>query len=255
MRFSILLLVFSLTVDAAQILKSTGDGKLVVIAHEEKGFWKLEEAVCVFRKGKSLTCGSIAKVTPQGALVKFPAGVKLEKEDTVQRDVDKSQNRKTASTSLAMVKQAGGASSYKFSVGALGWLSYVFPTIGIEKSLGQRFGVALVPSFFGGASGATSLLSIGAYVALNYYHSGGFRGFWVATGPGTFAMTGIIPTVSETKWVLSYLLALGWRWDFGGINVGVAGGGQYLGDPALAAVVVEAIGFQPLVALDVGYRF
>ncbi len=72
-----------------------------------------------------------------------------------------------------------------------------------------------------------------------------------------FSFSGTSTTgVEESATSIAGLGTVGWRarWDFG-LNVGIAGGFQYIADPAISFTTVKSTGFQPLLLLDIGVSF
>ena len=263
LKMTICLLLASIPAFGAEVLKVSDSARVISITHEERRQWAVRDYVCVVQEDREVACGTVAKTGPRGAVVRLenpspqiavgdrvkfappgrkPAMVLL---DSIAPD----ENTKIQRNSLTAGLGAGK--------------SFFYPLLHYQRLLGDSVSVGLLPLYMGSKTDLTgaAAAAFGGYVTLNYYGSDFFRGVWGQVGFGAIhvtAQTGdsLVGFQRQSGTSMGFLTTFGYRgyWDLG-MNIGAAMGGQFLSDPKINLMEISAIGFQPLLMLDVGINF
>lgn len=277
----------------SKVLKVGRDRINVAVTHDAgRTPWREQDRLCISQNGRPIVCGTVIRTSPKGAILRLEkATTEVAAGDIVTQTEPRrggsdgttaaptaaaaSPAKPVAANNLrgvrrrrpatALMGSANGSheapARFNISAGLSAGLSYFYPTIDFQVRVSKHFAIGVIPFYLRASADTTSLTAIGGFGTLNYYFDGYFRGFWVQGGGGfvSFSTTDSIdPTnpVTESVGVPAGIFTLGWRgyWDFG-LNIGVAGGLQYIGSPTFTSTEVKSAGAQPLFLLDVGLNF
>lgn len=260
--------VASVPAHAGQVLKTAGKKALVSIGSGDD--WGPDDSVCFYRGAKKLGCGTVLRIVKEKALVSV-GGVKLTKGDRVEgmgrpretrRERPRESERETAAADVgesygsANNRRFGKPIKFDLTAGMNASLNLFYPTIGFQYSILPYLSLGLRPSFFRLRSETSTLVSYGGIFTVNYYRDHHFKGLWGQLGAGAFLYNISQGSLSESPTTFVGLATIGWRLRFkSGLNIGIAGGVQYIGSPQSALVAIEFDGARPIAILDAGFAF
>lgn len=262
------------SVRAGEVLKTAGKKVLVGVGSGDD--WSVDDSVCFYRGSKKIGCGTVVKMAKAKALVEV-GSLKLSKGDraegtrassaktTSKRKIkeEEPEDRATASAEEAG-ESYGSASNRRFDKplkfdltgGLNASLNLFYPTLTFQLGLSPSIALGLRPAFFRLRSETSTLSAYGAMLTVNYYRDHHFKGLWGQAGIGAYFYSITQGASSESPKTLVGLATIGWRLRFKtGLNIGIAGGVQYIGSPNSTLVAVEFDGIRPIAVLDAGFAF
>lgn len=163
--------------------------------------------------------------------------------------------------SVTPVDHSGDWSS-DLTLGANAGFNHFFPVLHYQLKLSEAFAFGIAPLFFSAGLEDTTVTAFGGFLTINYYDKAMFRGLWGQFGLGTYHFnasqdaSGSIAAQSENSLSAAVLITAGWRFGWEkGINIGFAGGFQFVTSPKISLVSIDFKNFQPSVLVDIGLNF
>lgn len=241
---------------AAEVIAVSSGKKNVAISHENIGKWAVEDRACIVQNETDVVCGTVAKTTAKGAIVKLDTVFEgLSIGDKVRKS---GSGRRLAAETVETFNTQYNPRDFDLTAGLGVGLSFFYPLIHFQVGLGKHFALGIQPFLYKASGGTTSISAIGGMITANYYAQPYFRGFWISAGAGINSLSVEDPAffISEKATSTVGMFTLGYRARWAkGLNAGIAGGVQYLSDPNFTTIALKSTGIQPLFTLDFGINF
>jgi len=218
--------------------------------------------LCVWRGDEEIACGIVLRVLPRGVLVKldfqkarvgrgdrvhfaggrYPA-VASRADEAVIEDTRKTRPRRKY--------------PFDLSLGGVGSLGYQLPFGHFQGMVATGWALGMQGQLLSRPIGNDRLKVFSGLLTLNYYGSTYYRGLWVQGGVGVAYFKGELASGStQTATTLVGLATLGARFGLvGSLNIGLAGGAQYLAKPKGFNLAFEFPDWQPVAVVDIGWNF
>ncbi len=219
---------------------------------------EVEELVCLFEKQELVGCGTVMSLTPATADLLMD---KVKKTPVPEMVVILRGGTRSLASTNETTENFGQTPSKNLSIsaGMTAGLNYFYPDAHIQLALSRNFSVGVMPMFSSYTGNGNAIQGYGGYLTMSYYHTHSvFRGLAFEGGVGAYNVKASSGSISESNNALAGKFTVGWRgkalWDLG-LDIGVAGGVQYIGLTNNTQLDVSFRGFLPLLTAYVGYAF
>ncbi len=241
---------------ASEVLAVSGGRKNIAVAHDPKSPWVTRDRACVVQNQTDVVCGTVTKTTVKGAIVALDTtfdGVSIG--DLVRKIGG---GRRPTAETVETFNSHQTKTTFDLTLGMGVGLSFFYPMLHLQVALSPHFTLGVQPLYYKASGGNTAVSAFGGMLTANYYKDPYYNGLWICGGVGTSSVSveDLSLGLSEKANSMLGMLTVGWRGRWAsGWNAGIAGGIQYLGDPAFTTIVIKSAGVQPLLTLDFGYNF
>lgn len=135
-------------------------------------------------------------------------------------------------------------------------LNFLFPTAHLQQTITRNFVSGLMPSFVSLPVDTGNINGYGLYLTFSYFSDRPFAGLWLQSAIGFFDLQATEGTLKDDFTAFTSMATLGWRWLWeSGLNIGLAGGIQYLFSPTAKQVSFALPKALPSIQLAIGYAF
>ncbi len=244
-----------------RVLSVTSNEEQVTLTNEATGRrFKLNESVCLVKNGKELACGFIGRLSESSLVVKIES-----RSYKVAPGYDVVLQRETRHpSSMASSEMAVARDNPKLDIAlgpVAGW-NYLFPLVpAVQFAVTRTFSLGVDFRYAKSTNLGVSSEAMGLMVNLNYFHTHyAFRGLIFNAGVGLYninlSYNDGTTTTTEKISPLAFQATVGWRgkphWGLG-IDIGLAGGLQYVTKAPAGVFINEFSGVLPLISLYLGY--
>ena len=254
--FSLIALICS-PVYASMVVKVAANNKAIAISQDSRKPYNLRDYVCVFKGGSQLVCGTVLKVTRTLALVKLDtANSEIGRGDLVRIS---SPHRRPAATLMDTEPTSSpgdGQRHHDISGGVSAGTNYFFPMVEFEWAFSPHLALGVRPLYFSSSTQGASVSALAGMVSLDWYSKGYFSGIWGEVAAGAYSFSASDAGIQESKVSPAFTATIGYKYrHHSGFNAGLGAGMQFISDPQLTTVVVNAANLQALVLFTLGYAF
>lgn len=213
-KFLFIVLALSLPAKAEEVLKATK--KLMAVSQPTEESWSINDRVCTLAGAKPQACGQIVKSTKKALYVKLDRSTaSIHKGDIVERV-------------LKSEISVGNHRVVNVSSGMQGSTAFIAPYIQIDFALSRNFVLGLKGNLTQAQQDSTQVSLLGGGLTLAYYFDRAYRGFFVQMLAGISSFTVTSDAGRESEMLITGTGLLGYQIDFGGVNLTLAAGAQYL---------------------------
>lgn len=249
---------------AADVLKvMTDPTEIEVTQSRDTHTFLPKDYLCVWRGDEEIACGIVKEILPKSAVIKLD----FQKRNVKSGDkVYFAGNRYPAvaarsDNSIIEMDTSGKYRRRKYpfelSVGYIGSTNYQFPFAHFQGMVATSWAVGLQSQLATKRIAAGQLKVTSGILTVNYYGSSYFRGLWLQAGAGMgYLQIDKTAGGNESGTALVGVGTLGGRFGlFGGVNLGVGVGAQYLSQPSTLSVTLDFPTWQAVGTIDIGINF
>lgn len=228
-----------------------GDQEIVRI-HSGKQ-WRLNDSICFQKKDQIVACGKVIGTSSYLVAIRVPRlHEKVSRGDRLLVAAAGPGRQPTSYGDTYVVTRTTPRFIHALTTGFFSNNKIFFPMVHVQAGLGRGWLLGVMPSYGSKPIDGTSVNALGTLATLEWFFTGNpLNGFSLQSAAGVYS----VRASGDTAWLATGQMTLGWSFvTHGGFTMGIAGGGQYTSDSALAGTELLTR-FQPLFRANIGWAF